>query len=238
MTVEKISMRMKELERNVVNTRMTSETEERATHDEARTSNMGQLNFNSLESANEVEALSNSTNNQGEPVLPGEDVDMGRPGQPNRDEQAQAPEVDMSGQAMDDGRPKDVRLGKQRKRILDEDEEDFNFDEDEVGDSQFSQLDLAPLAFGGEDINMSPQRMINNNAHEQAQAPEVSMSGRAMDAGRPEDVTRRKPRRQIMDEDEEEFNFGDEGNSVDDDSDPEGVSIGRTLENRVIWLTV
>jgi hypothetical protein len=182
-----------------------------------------------------VEALSNNTNNQGEPVLPGEDVDMG--GQPNRDEQAQAPEVNMSGQAMDAGRPKVVRWGKQHKRGLDEDE-DFIIDEDEDRDSQFHELDQAPLVFGGEDINMSPQRMNNNNAHEQPQAPEVNMSGRAMDAERQEDVLWRKPHKRTLDEDEEEFNFDDEDSNGDDDSDPERVSIGRILENRVIWLTV
>jgi len=165
--MSKISMRMEELEGKVVNgshniggplnqvrnvfrreeqdARMASETEGRATHDEARTSNMGRLNSNSLEIAHEVKALSNNTNNRGQPVLTREDVNMGV--QPNRDsqiheldqaklvfegedinmglqpmnnnnthEQAQAPEVDMSGQTMDTGRSEDVRWGERHKR--------------------------------------------------------------------------------------------------------------------------
>jgi hypothetical protein len=185
--MEKFSVRMEELERKVANEshniggplsqvtatsdvfcyeeqdgRMASRTEERATHDESRSSNTGRPNSNSL--------LSNNTNDQGPPVLTGEDVNTG--GQPNTNsqlheldraplafagedinmsrrpmnninqpEQAQAPlageDVNMGGQAMDTGRPEDVRWGKQRKRPLDEDEEDFGqYDEDDgVDDS-------------------------------------------------------------------------------------------------------
>ena len=51
----------------------------------------------------------------------------------NLHKQAQAPEVNMSWQAMDAGRPEDVRLRKQGKGILDEDKEDFSFDEEDFG---------------------------------------------------------------------------------------------------------
>jgi hypothetical protein len=172
-------MRMEELERKLANgnhnigsplnqvtdvswhedTRMASETqeratvdEERATDDEARTSNMGRPNSKSLENVHEMDR---NTNKQGLPVLTGEDVNIS--GQPNMNsqnyeldqaplaftdkdinmsgqqmnddnqpEQAQAPEVNMSEQAMDMRKREGIRRGKQR----DEDEEDFGFDED------------------------------------------------------------------------------------------------------------
>lgn len=115
---------------------IASRTEEKAT--QAQRPNMGQPHPNSRENVHEVEALSNNTNNQGPPVLTGEDVNMG--GQPNANSQLhelyQAPlaiaggDINMGGQAMDTGRPEDARWGKQRKLPLDEDEEDFGQDED------------------------------------------------------------------------------------------------------------
>ena len=203
--VEKISVRMEELERKAANgscniggalnqvanvfrherqdTRMASGTEERATL-EARTP-MGRLNnnSNSLESANEAEALSNNSNNQGQPdvnmgrqpnvdnqiheldqtplVFGGEDINMSLQPMNNNNphEQAQALEVNMSRQAMDAGRPEDVRLRKQGKRILDEDEEDFSFDEEDFGvDDEERDEDRGV----GPRLVMDPQKSTEN----------------------------------------------------------------------------
>ena len=195
--MDKLSMRMEDLERKAAN----------------ESHNIGGPLSHEADFFRHEEQEIRNTNNQGQPVLTREDVNMD--GQPNRD-------------------------------------------------GQIHELDQAPLAFGGKDINMRLQPMCNNNPHEQVQAPEVNTNEQAMDTGRTEDVRpgveqskriliedeqvqtpevnisqvmwAKQPKR-ILDEDEEEFDF-DEDLDVIESDDSEIVSIVQVLENRIIWLTI
>lgn len=159
--MDKFSMRMEELERTVMN-----KGTERITHDEARTSNTGRPYSNNLENVHEeVEALSNNTDNQAPLEFSGEDINMDRRpmNSNNQPKQPQAPlapegeEVNMGGQSMDIGRPKDVRWGKQpkrRKRILDDDEEEFDSldeeDNEEDNDGDDSDPEIVSVVYVSE----------------------------------------------------------------------------------------
>ena len=131
--MDKLSMRMEDLERKAAN----------------ESHNIGGPLSHEADFFRHEEQEIRNTNNQGQPVLTREDVNMD--GQPNRDDQIheldQAPlafggkDINMRLQPMCNNNPHEqvqapevnisqVMWAKQPKRILDEDEEEFDFDED------------------------------------------------------------------------------------------------------------
>jgi hypothetical protein len=139
----KISMRMEELEKKVQNETPapTSAPSSRNNDFQHEEQDVRMPDSNSPE----VEAQSSNTNNQGPPVLTGEDVNTS--GLNSHHELDEAPlafvneDINMSGQPVDGGRPGYGRFGKQRKRLLDEDEEDFGFDQDFGVDGESGHTD-------------------------------------------------------------------------------------------------
>jgi len=156
--MDKFSMRMEELEKKVANEShniggplnqvtdmsnvsryeedacMAGGTEERVTHDEARTSNTGRPNSNSLENIHDMEALSNDTNDQGLPVLTGGGFNTG--GQLNTNSQLH----ELDGALTFAG-------------------EDINMSRQPMNNINQPEQAQAPLAPEGEDVNMSGQAM-------------------------------------------------------------------------------